>query len=320
MTPRPQPATGSASGKVILFGEHAVVYGAPAIAVPINGLRATATFTPAADSLSELEIVADGIALNTRLSKLATGHPLAAAILETLRSLTIPNPPAGKLQVQSTIPAAAGLGSSAAVTIALARALAASLSRELTPHAAAHIAQSVETLQHGTASGIDPTVIAHNTALYFKKGSDPIFLQPSKSLMLIVADTGEPGSTRNAVAAVRARYDANPSHHQTIFAQIGALSDAARGWLANGAQAELGELMHENQRLLQLLGVSTTMLDNLCAAARQSGAFGAKLTGAGTGGCMIALVDRQTAGRVQAALLAAGAKTASINDLAPATL
>lgn len=319
MTPQPKISTGSAPGKVILFGEHAVVYGQPAIAVPLNSLRATATIT-AAEHISEKLIVdAPGIAVHTCFDELAEDHPLAAAILETMRTLNISEAPGGTLRLQSALPVAAGLGSSAATTIAIARALAARFATELPAASAAQIASAVEHLHHGSSSGIDPTVIAHNAAICFTKHKDPEFIYPHTSLELVIADSGTTGSTREAVNAVRKLHSDRPVRFSGIFAEIGALTFSARAPLEAGKHAVLGALMNANHGLLQAIGVSTSLLDALCAAAIQAGAYGAKLTGAGTGGCMIALVDTSGARNVQKALLAAGAKSATITTLVSTT-
>ena len=318
MTGHPQISTGSAPGKVILFGEHAVVYGEPAIAVPLNSLRATATIT-AEENLSESLIVdAPGIAVHARLDQLAPGHPLAAAIYETMRVLNISTPPGGTMCIQSDLPAAAGLGSSAAITIAIARALADCFGAELHANTAAQIASAVEHIHHGNSSGIDPTVIAHNSALYFTKHKDPELISPHSSLKLVIADSGTTGSTRAAVNVVRSLHDTSPVHYSVIFAEIGALTASARLPLEAGQHVLLGQMLNANHKLLQAIGVSTQLLDTLCAAALQAGAYGAKLTGAGTGGCMIALVDASCALKVQTALFTAGATFASVTALAPA--
>ena len=319
MTSHPKIFTGSAPGKVILFGEHAVVYGEPAIAVPLTSLRATATITAAENFTESLILDAPGIAVHARLDQLAPGHSLAAAILETMRVLNIYAAPGGTMCIQSTLPAAAGLGSSAAITIAIARALADCIGAELHANSAAQIASAVEHIHHGNSSGIDPTVIAHNSALYFTKHKDPEPISPHSSLKLVIADSGTTGSTRAAVNAVRLLHDDNPAHYSHIFAEIGALTASARQPLSTGQHAQLGQMLNANHKLLQAIGVSNQLLDILCAAALQAGAYGAKLTGAGTGGCMIALVDASCALNVQTALVTAGAKFASITALAPAS-
>ena len=317
MTPQLQISTGSAPGKVILLGEHAVVYGEPAIAVPLNSLRATATLTATGHTSEKLVVDAPGIAVHTRLDELAKGHPLAAAIIETMRALNISAAPAGTLRVASALPVAAGLGSSASITIAIARALAAHIATELTDTSAAQIASAVEHLHHGSSSGIDPTVIAHNAAICYSKYKDLEFIRPHASLELVVADSGATGSTREAVNAVRLLHSNDPARFSAIFAEIGALVVSARAPLEAGKHAVLGAVLNANHELLQAIGVSTTFLDTLCAAALRAGAYGAKLTGAGTGGCMIALVDAPCARNVQQALLAAGARSASITHLMP---
>jgi mevalonate kinase len=304
------PATSaSAPGKVILFGEHAVVYGQPAIAVPVKQVAAKAIVSPLiTGATGQIQIDAPDIAFASELSELPVDNPLAAAVNSTLNALGISNPPAFKLRISSTIPVAAGLGSGAAVSVAIVRAVADFLGQVLPDERVSALAFEVEKLHHGTPSGIDNTVVAFSKAVYFIKGQDPETFEVAKPFTLLIADTGIASPTKIAVGDVRAAWEAEPNKYEALFTQIGLLVMQARAAIESGDLASMGRLMAENHALLQSLNVSCTELDDLVRAALEAGALGAKLSGGGRGGNMIALVSQENADVVAAALEAAGAK------------
>ncbi len=167
----------SAPGKIILFGEHAVVYGRPALAVPVTHVQATATVT--ANSRRGIWIEAPNIELTSELSRLPPDHPLAAVVNTTLTALNISHPPACTVYIQSTIPVASGLGSGAAVSVAVLRALSAYLGRPFSDEQVNRLAYEIEKLHHGTPSGVDNTVITFARPVYFVKGK-PIEFFPRR--------------------------------------------------------------------------------------------------------------------------------------------
>ena len=298
-------ATGSAPGKVILCGEHSVVYGQPAIAVPVSDLRAQARITATAPG-SGLRLVAADLGETTTLRAAPDNHPLAAIARLTLAEIGAAVPDA-VLTVRSALPIAAGLGSGAAVSVALARALATFLGRELTADTVSALAYKVEKIYHGTPSGIDNTVVAWERPIYFVKGSPPEIFSITTPFHLLIADSGRYSSTRAVVAAIRSRRDVDPSRFAAPFKRMGEITRQARVAIASGELPALGVLLDENQTLLADLGISTPEIDRLVAAARDAGAWGAKLTGAGAGGNIIALVAAASLPGVRAALRAAGA-------------
>ncbi len=295
----------SAPGKVILCGEHSVVYGQPAIAVPLVGLRCRAFIEPSAPGSGLLLVAAD---LGERLSlrDAAPEHPLALLVRLTLAHLQCAEPDA-VLTIRSELPIAAGLGSGAAVSVSAARALAAFLDRGLPADTLSALAYEVEKLHHGTPSGIDNTVIAWERPVYFIKGQPPEVLAINAPLRLLIADSGVPAATREAVAGLRQRREADPACYDRRFDQIGTLVKAARVALERQDLPALGQLMDANQTILEKLGVSTPRLEALIAAARKAGALGAKLTGSGMGGNVIALAAADGLRPVAEALNAAGA-------------
>ena len=298
----------SAPGKAILFGEHAVVYGQPAIAVPVHGVSARAAVTPAIKAPpSEVHIQAPQIGIDADSGALPDSDPLAAAVRAVLQALGLSQPPAFNLRVSSTIPIAGGLGSGAAVSVAVLRAVSAFLGHPLNDEQVSALAFEIEKLHHGTPSGIDNTVITYARPIFFVKGQPPDFLKVAKPFTLLIADTGVATPTREAVAAVRAAWQANPPRYERLFAQIGDLAIQARRAIESGDNELLGRLMDANHKILQQLEVSSPELDKLVAAARQAGAQGAKLSGGGRGGNMLALVEPKNVNTVSNALMQAGA-------------
>lgn len=299
---------GKAPGKIILFGEHAVVYGQPAIAIPILDVTATARVTPILGAEpGKVHVQAHDIQLDTLLDDLPAGHPLAAAIRTTLAEVSPNHTPAFTIQLDSNIPISAGMGSGAAVTVAIIRALSAFLGGPLPDERISELAYEVEKLHHGTPSGIDNTVVTFQKPVYFQRDQPLQTLAIQRPTYWIVADTGEKTPTMETVSAVRGLHASAPETYDAIFAEIGQIAREARQALTQGDLAQLGALMDRNQAFLEDLQVSSPALERLIAAARESGALGAKLSGGGRGGNMIALVPPEKVRQVEKALQEAGA-------------
>lgn len=295
----------SAPGKVILFGEHAVVYGRPALAVPVSQVRATAIIEPSPPG-SGLTIVAPQIGKYISPATAPGDEPLSFAACLTLERLHVGEPDA-VLTISSTIPVAGGLGSGAAVSTALVRALAAFLGFEPGNAWISELVFEVEKIHHGTPSGIDNTVIAYEQPVYFRRGYPVLRLHAGAPFTLLIADTGIRSLTREVVGYVRRAWEAQRAHYEALFDRIGELAERARNAIEAGDIHALGLLMDENHALLAGLGVSSPELDLLVETARAAGALGAKLSGAGRGGNMVALVEEEAAARVMEALKQAGA-------------
>jgi mevalonate kinase len=294
----------SAPGKVILCGEHSVVYGYPAIAVPVSGVRTKVHIISVKDQTG-LRILAEDIGQQFYLSKVQPNNPLAMAAHLVLDTLKCPEP-AALLTIKSKLPIAAGMGSGAAVTISIIRALSAFLGNELDNDIISYLTYQVEKIYHGTPSGIDNTVITWERPIYFTKGYPPDFCRIGVPIILLIASSGIAASTRDVIHAVRSRMSAKPSYYQDIFKRIGDLTDTARISIAEGDLHALGALLIENHQLLVDLGVSIPKLDSMVNAALAAGAFGAKLTGSGQGGNIIALVDEKNTEKVKNNLYHAG--------------
>ncbi len=293
----------SAPAKAILLGEHAVVYGQPAIAVPVSGLRAYASFQP---NGSGLRIASGDLVIPVDIDTESVDHALALTARLVLKTLNAP-PPSVTISIRSDIPIASGLGSGAAVSTALARALCAAVGQTLDDKALNAVIYEVEKIHHGTPSGIDNTVIVYERPVYFQRGKPIATLSIGKPFALLIADTGKSASTKEAVAGVRELYERDTAGTQPLLNEIGLLVQRARAVIERGDLVALGHLMAANHAQLQRFTVSSPELDTLVKAAQDAGALGAKLSGGGRGGNMIALVTPETVAAVEAALCAAGA-------------
>lgn len=308
----------SAPAKIILFGEHAVVYEQPAIAVPISSLRATATIRPN-ETGREPGLHINALDLNrefpVNLEQTVVDDALMTVSHLSLQRLDVA-PPDATIAIESDIPMASGLGSGAAVSACLARAIALAAGVVIDLDTLNNIVYQVEKIYHSTPSGIDNTVVVHEKPVYFVRNQAIETLSIGRPFTIIVADTGKTALTKIAVDDVQELFNANPSDVQTVFDAIGQISREARKSIESGDIETLGPLMTKNHEYLQKLTVSSPELDKLVAAAMESGALGAKLSGAGRGGNMIALVapgnDPQ---KTKRALLNAGATRVFVSNI-----
>jgi hydroxymethylglutaryl-CoA reductase len=305
-----QPDAGerySACGKIILLGEHAVVYGRPAIALPIP-LAVEAMVRREGQGINiviprwglEQPVHANTQGLSGILAKILSDLDLAA------ENMTI--------EVFPHIPRAMGLGGSSALAVAILRALDAQFDLGLDNHQINRLAYECEKAAHGTPSGVDNTVATYGMPLlYQKQNEQPLFrdLKLSEPLELVVGITGKESLTADTVAKVRAAWQQHPQRYDGIFDQIGYLTEAAEQALIQAKLSDLGDLMNLCHGYLNALQLSTPELEELIHIARTHGALGAKLTGGGGGGSMIALCqDNQQ--QIQQAMTAAGYETLSV--------
>jgi len=303
----------SAPGKVILFGEHAVVYGRPALAVPVTQVHVDVEVLDS--PRAGIFIHAPGIDLHTELNSLPADHPIGSVILKVIQRLDIPPLPNLEVNISSTIPVASGLGSGAAVSVALIRALALHLAHPLTNEQVNELVYEIEKLHHGTPSGIDNTVITYNKPVYFIKGQPVEMFTVGKPFTIVIGDTGIPALTKESVNDVRLLWLRDAVNFEDLFNEIAQIVLIARRSIESGKPELLGKLMDHNHSFLQELTVSSPELDQLVIVAREAGALGAKLSGGGRGGNIIALVEEAKAESVANALISAGAKRTIITEI-----
>jgi mevalonate kinase len=275
---------GFGRGKVILLGEHAVVHGCPAIAVGIErGVAAEAT--TAKRDLLQLS------PWNLSLRPDPKGdEPLQRAFAVALAMY--PSRPSLEVNAEVDLPAGAGLGCSAAIGVAVLDAIDEALGVERSRTDLATAALAWEKIFHGNPSGIDNTMSAVGGVALYRKGDALRPLQSTKPLHLVMGYSGESSSTKEMVALVGRQLDNDPKRVNEAFEGIEVLVGNAELAIEAGDHVALGQLLDLNHTILSSLMLCTTKLDEMCQTARRAGALGAKMTGAGGGGCMFALASK----------------------------
>lgn len=302
---------GHAAGKIILMGEHAVVYGYPAIALPFSAVQVQVTVEAKGDSLELSCALYRGLVHEMP----RVWESLKHAIRLSLYRLGAPTDPGLYIEIHSTIPPERGMGSSAAVAVAIARALFAFYGKDLSDQELWEIVQSAEAIAHGNPSGVDAAITSGQEPIWFVKGGTLEPLELRLAAYLIVADTGKMGQTLSAVEDVAQLLRTQPAMEAELAA-LGNLTQEARTYLATNQAEKLGQAMSQAHHHLRILGVSDEALDKLVTVAQEAGALGAKLTGGGRGGCMIALADsRERAEELVLVLKEAGASQTWIQQI-----
>lgn len=300
-----QMGVGYAHGKLILIGEHSVVYGKPAIALPfpLVGVEVTVKSTHN-QSMIDCSFYKGPISTAPKELK-----GICVCITETLHRLesTTENL---SIKIASTIPQGRGLGSSAAVAVALVRGIYAYHRHELSQKELMSLAHIAESYAHGNPSGIDTAIASTECPIWYIKGQPLKSISNGTSLHFVVADSGRAGDTRTAVHAVSDRLKCEPIIIQRCLDRLEELTYMAKEALLSGDFKLLGQLLNYAHSELTNLGVSDSGLNHLVHAARKAGAYGAKLTGGGRGGCILALArDSQHQEIISKALIDAGAKS-----------
>jgi len=283
---------GSACGKVILLGEHAVVYGVPAIVLGIDR-GATAHASEPSPSAGQATAARSQLTLGETERVTDDGaSDVARAFAAVLRACAVTRPV--RVEVATELPAGAGLGCSAALGVAIVRALDAWEGRSpASPGDAAERAMAWEKVFHGNPSGIDAAAAARGGCLLYQRMSGGLHLNEialTQPLTLAIGHSGVSSSTREMVDLVARLKARNEEAVKRSFEAIESLVQNARLALEAGDHVGLGKLMDLNQVLLSGLMVSTEEIETMCRLARDAGALGAKLTGSGGGGCVVALV------------------------------
>lgn len=280
---------GSGFGKVILFGEHFVVHGVPGIVSAID----LTTYV-------EVKKMGEGVIIKDE-RKGANGYTekkrtqQKESIERMLKTMGIPLEKAFlQIWLGGNLPSFSGIGASAASSVAIARAIAQELEMNLPDERINEIAYEAEKAYAGTPSGIDNTAATYGGLIWFKRnlsgGRNTIErLSIRKPVEIVIGNTGVVADTRKMVASVAERKKENPEKYDPLFNQAESLALQARKALEDFDLRKVGRLMNENHGLLQEIDVSCKELDYLVNLALQHGAFGAKLTGGGGGGCMVAL-------------------------------
>ncbi|NVM02421.1 MAG: mevalonate kinase [Candidatus Helarchaeota archaeon] len=285
--------TASAPGKCILVGEHAVVYGTKAIVTALN-LRAYTSIEIIPDK--KIDIEAMDYQLHKEFpyiaeikldKKLVPLKPIVKCCQMMINKFKLNK--GMKLRIWSEIPPSAGLGSSAAVFVATVKAIETAFDLNLTNDEISQMAFDVEKIVHTKPSGIDNFICTHGGCIQYSKSEEIKRVELPKNFPLIICNSEKPRNTGILVEKVAKLHKNFPRITKKIFDAINLLSMNALESLKKGDLVKLGEIFNLNQGLLEALGVSTSLLSQFINIAREKGAYGAKLTGAGGGGCIIAI-------------------------------
>jgi len=276
---------GEGFGKVIMFGEHFVVYGIPAIASAIDS-RTTAEVAKS----GKYELVDNRPATPSyKKEKFSQQEESVKIIFNTMK--ISPEKTPIKITLGGDLVAASGVGASAASCVAIARALSKEFEQNLNDEKINAVAFEGEKGYHGTPSGIDNTAATYGGLIWFRKGNPPTMerISMKQPVEIIMADTGITADTTAVVGDVKKRKEAEPEKFQKIFAEAEKIMADARAALEEMDLPRVGTLMNRNHELLQQIGVSCPELETLVETARKAGAIGAKITGTGRGGNIVAL-------------------------------
>jgi mevalonate kinase len=273
-----------AHGKVILLGEHSVVYGHPALA----GALADGVSVETEAGTGNLRVQAWGV----QVSPIDPGnepYSLGRAYRAIRARLGLGLNSPVDFSVHFDVPTGAGLGSSAAMAVAVARALKAVHGLSATDEDLAGAAMDSETVVHGKPSGLDHTVALKGGFGIFTRASGLSPVRAAQPVTLVIGHTGRERDTKGRVSRVAELHAERGDEVRARFQQIASLVDKGRAAVERANWGELGAAMTENQRHLEALEVSCPEIERMCAVAGDAGAVGAKLTGGGGGGCVIAL-------------------------------
>lgn len=302
---------GSAIGKIILIGEHSVVYGEPAIAIPFPSARIqTIIFKSNRDTILDC-FSYKGSLIDAPENLLGLSSVVKEIVNSFNKSLV-----GFDIKIDSSIPSERGMGSSAAVAASTIRALYNYFERDLDKNTLRRLVDFSEKIVHGNPSGIDTAIVVEEKSLYYIKGEPIKEFDSNLDGYLIVADTGEKGMTKFAVSKVRKFIEENSNKGTEIIDLLGKFTVEARISIIENKALELGNIMNKAQSLLSEIGVSNTTIENLVRVSLENGGFGSKLTGGGLGGCIITLcANKEDAINISEALLNNGANNTWIMNM-----
>jgi mevalonate kinase len=278
---------GSGYGKVIIFGEHFVVHGVPGI------VSATDAKTDA-----EVKKIQKGLIINDE-RKGSKGYAQEKrlqqieSIQRMLKAMGLPEDNAMSIWIGGDLPGFSGLGASAASSVAIARAISEEFGLKLKDERINAASYEAEKAYAGNPSGIDNTAATYGGLMWFKRNrgeTDTVVpLAMKKPVEIVIGSTGKTANTKAMVEGVAERKKNNATKYNLLFKCAEEIAEEGKKALEEGDLKKVGELMNENHAILQSIEVSSTDLDFLVDLARKQGAIGAKLTGGGGGGCMVAL-------------------------------
>lgn len=281
----------SAPGKLMLFGEHAVVYNRPAIVTAVSS-RIHVEIEKIKSGLKiESPQVKDARFVNETVKVFQQYHPFNFGLW---------------IKTKSDFSTQYGFGSSSAVTVALLYGLSKIIRKKLTKNEIFKLGYKINLNVQGVGSGFDIAAATYGKTLYFLTGGKIIEEIKINELPLVVGYSGNKADTSFIVKKLKEKIEKNQPKYERIFDEISDIVNVAKNFLIKQNWQKVGELMNKNHQLLQNLGVSTKKLDQMCQAAIKGGAYGAKLSGAGGGDCMIALAPSEKFEKVKKNIIKVG--------------
>lgn len=294
-----QQGIGTSHAKIILMGEHSVVYGQPAIALPLPSVQLSVTLSSRQDN----QRIIKNRYYHGSLENLPSSMIGIKKLIDTL-SARFNDPETGwDLKIESQLPAERGIGSSAASAIAIIRAFFDYYDEPLDRTLLLQLADIEEQITHRSPSGLDAATVSSDKPLFYVKGRIGVPIEMNLDASLVIADTGKKGATKEAILAVKDELKNNNEKAERHIKHLGELVKQTKDYLAQNDIAKLGDALNFAQTDLTALNVSDSALDHLIHVARNNGALGAKLTGGGRGGCMIALMQTAMGARRLASIL-----------------
>ena len=282
-----QQGIGTSHAKIILMGEHSVVYGQPAIALPLPSVQLSVTLSSRQDN----QRIIKSRYYHGSLENLPSSMIGIKKLIDTLSARFNDQETGWDLKIESQLPAERGMGSSAASAIAIIRAFFDYYDEPLDRTLLLQLADVEEQITHRSPSGLDAATVSSDKPLFYVKGRIGVPIEMNLDASLVIADTGKKGATKEAILAVKDELKNNNEKAEEHIKHLGELVNQTKGYLAQNDIVKLGDALNFAQTDLAALNVSDPALDHLIHVARDNGALGAKLTGGGRGGCMIALMQ-----------------------------
>ena len=294
-----QQGIGTSHAKIILMGEHSVVYGQPAIALPLPSVQLSVTLSSRQDN----QRIIKSRYYHGSLENLPSSMIGIKKLIDTLSARFNDHEPGWDLKIESQLPAERGMGSSAASAIAIIRAFFDYYDELLDRTLLLQLADVEEQITHRSPSGLDAATVSSDKPLFYVKGRIGVPIEMNLDASLVIADTGKKGATKEAILAVKDELKNNNEKAEGHIKHLGELVNQTKDYLTQNDIVKLGDALNFAQTDLAALNVSDPSLDHLIHVARDNGALGAKLTGGGRGGCMIALMQTAMGARRLASIL-----------------
>src|SRR5699024_3839854 len=294
-----QQGIGTSHAKIILMGEHSVVYGQPAIALPLPSVQLSVTLSSRQDN----QRIIKSRYYHGSLENLPSSMIGIKKLIDTLSARFNDQETGWDLKIESQLPAERGMGSSAASAIAIIRAFFDYYDEPLDRTLLLQLADVEEQITHHSPSGLDAATVSSDKPLFYVKGRIGVPIEINLDGSLVIDDTGKKGATKEAILAVKDELKNNDEKAEEHIKHLGELVNQTKDYLAQNDIVKLGDALNFAQTDLAALNVSDPSLDHLIHVARDNGALGAKLTGGGRGGCMIALMQTAMGARRLASIL-----------------